>query len=94
MTLPPPPGLEDERTFSDAEEELDWMLDCIAIETRIRTALRLQTFGGLESLQAFGGEAEESGDSSSLARSPSESGEFLAAGAILPWGTYLPPSSC
>jgi hypothetical protein len=91
MTLPPPSGTEDEQTFSDAEEELDWMLDCIAIETRIRTALRLQDFGRG---QGFGGEEEESGGESSFSRSPAESGEFVAVGAILPWGRYLPPSSC
>ncbi len=42
MTLPPPPlSAEDAPTFTDAEEELDWMLDCIAIETRIRTAFHV-----------------------------------------------------
>jgi hypothetical protein len=52
MTLPPPSSLglvanasgtsDDEPTFTSEEEELEWMLDCIAIETRIRTALRME----------------------------------------------------
>lgn len=83
MTLPPPPSVEEEPTFADAEEELGWMLDCIAIETRIRAALRYQERGVVDD------EEDEA-----VEEVPAESGEFVAAGAILPWGRYLPPSSC
>jgi hypothetical protein len=87
MTLPPPAPLDDEVTVTDAEDEVAFMLDCIAIETRIRTALRLERFGN----QGFG--ADEDGGASSSELVPSESGEFVA-GTMRPWGKYFPPSSC
>lgn len=89
MTLPPPPALEDEATVTDADDEVAFMLDCIAIETRIRTALRLERFGD----HGLGTGAEEDGGASSSELVPSESGEFVA-GTMRPWGKYFPPSSC
>lgn len=108
MTLPPPPlsvvsDRDDEPTFADEEEELDWMLDCIAIETRIRTALRMQPALGSvpPRAQAFLGEGfedEESGvvelGASSWGRDDGGGASSTDADMTRPWGRYLPPSSC
>ncbi len=110
MTLPPPPSSAvsldgDEPTFADAEEELAWMLDCIAIETRIRTAMKLQKLGETQrvcpacSAQGFEGNLvdEESGIVEIGPASAVWSSDGWAAGegeTTRPWGRYLPPSSC
>ena len=104
MTLPPPPApaLDDEVTVTDADEEVAFMLDCIAIETRIRTALRYQQSGFQQprfqqpcveraANQGLGADDETGASSSELV--PMESGEFVV-GTMRPWGKYFPPSSC
>ena len=98
MTLPPPPALDDEVTVTDAEDEVAFMLDCIAIETRIRNALRFQKQPGPQTAQGLGAD-DESGATSSGAPSsdfaPTESGEFVVGGGTMrPWTRYFPPSSC
>ncbi len=118
MTLPPPSSLglaqgaagtsDDEPTFDSEEEELEWMLDCIAIETRIRTALRMEPSLNSRSSVCESGtypvpvlgegfEDEESGVAEiGLSTWGRDGGGASSTDAdmTLPWGRYLPPSSC